>query len=73
MSELQAQTYEMLMRIPEEKLKIIVQLLFQTILNGDDFESDLEYFQSIPGFLERLDEAANTPWEECLPESEVNW
>jgi len=61
------------MRIPEDKLKLIFQLLFQTVLNSENFESDQEYFKSIPGYLESLGAAANTPWEECLTESEVVW
>jgi len=73
MSEFQARTCDLVMRVPEDKLKLIFQLLFQTVLNSDDFMSDLEYFKSIPGYLESLDAAANTPWEECLAESEVNW
>ena len=73
MSEFQAKTCELIQRLPEDKVKLIFALLFQTALNGDAFESDLEYFKSIPGYLESLEEAARTPWEECIPESEVVW
>ena len=40
---------------------------------SDFFESDFEYFKSIPGYLESLDAAASTPWEECLNENDVKW
>ena len=73
MSEFQAKTCELIQRLPEDKVKLVFALLFQTALNGDDFESDLAYFKSIPGYLESLDAAASTPWEECLDESEVKW
>ena len=73
MSEFQTKTCELIQRLPEDTVKLVFSLLFQTALNGEDFESDLEYFKSIPGYLKSLDEAADTPWEGCLPESEVKW
>jgi len=73
MSEFQTKTCDLIQRLPEDKVKLIFALLFQTALNGDDFENDLEYFKSIPGYLESLNTAASTPWEECLDESEVVW
>ena len=74
MSELQSKTCEIVMKSPDEILRPIFELLSQMYLfNGDAYESDLEYFKSIPGYLESLDAAANTPWEECVDESEVVW
>ena len=73
MSEFYAKTCDLIMHIPEDKIKLIFQLLFQTVLNSDDFADDAAYFKAIPGYLESLDAAADTPWEECLTESEVNW
>jgi len=73
MSEFQAKTCDLIQRLPEEQVKLIFALLFQTALNSEDYKSDLDYFKSIPGYLESLDAAANTPWEECRTESEVNW
>ena len=73
MSEFQTKTCDLIQRLPEDTVKLVFALLFQTALNSDDFENDLAYFKSIPGYLEGLDAAANTPWEECLTESEVVW
>jgi hypothetical protein len=40
-----------------------------------EYVSDNEYFASIPGFLEKLDESSREPLEECIPIEEVfpNW
>ncbi len=73
MSEFQTKTCELIQRLPEDTVKLVFELLFQTALNSEEFADDLEYFNSIPGYLDNLDEAARTPWEECLPESEVKW
>jgi len=74
MSELQSKTCEMVMKSPDELLKPIFELLAQMfLLNGDAYESDLEYFKSIPGYWESVKEALATPWEECIDESEVVW
>ena len=43
------------------------------LLNGDAYESDLEYFKSIPGYWESVQAALETPLEECVDESEVEW
>ena len=74
MSELQSKTCEMVMKVPDEILKPFFELLSQMyLLNGDAYESDLEYFKSIPGYWESVKEALDTPWEECVDESEVVW
>jgi hypothetical protein len=39
-------------------------------LNGDEFASDQEYFEQIPGFMEKLDKAAAEPWEECMSDED---
>jgi len=74
MSDMQQKTCEMVMKTPDDILKPFFELLAQMMsLNGDAYESDLEYFKSIPGYLERLDEAANSPREEWVKESDVDW
>ena len=74
MSEYQARTCEIIKKIPDEMLRPIFELLSQIyLLNGDAYESDLEYFKAIPGYWESVQEALETPLEECVDESEVEW
>jgi len=74
MSDMQAKTCEIIMKTSDDILRPFFELLMQMVaLNGDAYESDLEYFKSIPGYLEGLDEAAKSPRDEWIKESEVDW
>jgi len=42
-------------------------------LNGDEFESDTEYFKQIPGYWESIVEAANEPLENLTSAKEAGW
>jgi addiction module RelB/DinJ family antitoxin len=44
-----------------------------TSLNGDEFESDTEYFKQIPGYWESIIEASNEPLEKLTPAKECGW
>jgi hypothetical protein len=44
--------------------------LLERMEQGEDID-DNEYFASIPGFLEQLDESSKTPISECIPIEEV--
>ena len=46
------------------------QILLEKMERGE-YVSDYEYLSSIPGMMERLDEASKTPLEECTPIEEV--
>jgi hypothetical protein len=42
-------------------------------LDGDSFESDQKYFEQIPGFLEKLDEASKSPRKEWISAKKAGW
>jgi len=74
MSDMQQRTCEIVMKTPDDILKPFFELLAQMMsLNGDAYESDLEYFKSIPGYWESVQEAMATPFEECIDEKDVEW
>ena len=54
-------TQEVIQIVPA---KSKTQLLLEKMELGE-YVSDNEYFDSIPGYWESLDAAANEPWEEC--------
>ena len=56
--------------LKNDKPKTKSQLLIEKMERGE-YVSDDEYLHSIPGFIEKLDEAAKTPFEECTPIEEV--
>lgn len=60
-------------RLPEQALVDVEKYVFLQKLYYEEYESDMEYFNSIPGYVDSLIEAANEPLEDCVDESEVNW
>jgi len=74
MSEFQARTCELVKIAPDAVLKPIFELLAQMLLlNGDAYADDTAYLESIPGYMERVQEIINTADSEWVRESEVVW
>jgi hypothetical protein len=45
----------------------------QVSLNGDEFESDTEYFKQIPNYWESIVEASNEPLENLATAKDCGW
>jgi len=74
MSDFQARTCELVKVAPDAILKPIFELLSQMLLlNGDAYEDDTAYLESIPGYMERVQKIVNAPDSEWVHESEVVW
>lgn len=72
MTEFQSKACELIERLPEDKIKLIFSLLFQTALNGNDvFKDDMTYFSSIPGYIDSLVSASVAPFADCT--EDIGW